>query len=142
MYNEITAMSTSKSKIYNILSTLAPIKKKWLCGDQQLWISREIQQETFLRNRMFKHHRRHPSTETCECYKRQRNKVTSLKRKGVKEICTYATTASKNPGEFWWKMKPLLPSSRSNTQNSITLVENGCVTSNPSEVTEIFNDHF
>ena len=38
-------------------------------------------------------------------------------------------------------MKPLL-SSRSNKQSSITLVENGCVISNPSEVAEIFNDHF
>ena len=90
-------------------------------GDQLPWISPEIQLEISLRNRMLKHHRR------------QRNKVTSLKRKGVKEFCKYATTASKNPGEFWRKMKPPLPSSRSNTQSSITLVENGCVISNPSE---------
>lgn len=39
-------------------------------------------------------------------------------------------------------MKPLLPSSRSNTQISITLVENGCIISNSSEVAEGFNDHF
>ena len=81
-------------------------------------------------------------SETWEYCKRQRNKVTSLKRKGVKEFCTYAATASKNPREFWRKMKPLLPSSRSNTQSSITLVENGCVISNPSELAEIFHDHF
>lgn len=68
--------------------------------------------------------------------------VTSLKGKGVKEFCTYAAIASRNPGKFGWKMKPLLPSSPSNTQSSITLVENGCVISNPSEVAEIFNDHF
>ena len=68
--------------------------------------------------------------------------VTSLKRKGVKEFCTYAAIASRNPGKSGWKMKPLLPSSRSNTQSSITLVENGCVISNPSEVAEMFNDHF
>ena len=105
----------------------------WSRGDQLPWISPEIQLEISLRNRMFKHHRRHPSTETWQCYKRQRNKVTSLKRKGVKEFCTYAATASKNPGEFWRKMKPPLPSSRSNTQSSITLVENGCVISNSSE---------
>ena len=131
------------SSLYkNILDQHAPIKKKWLHCDQLLWISPEIQQEIFLQNRMFKHHRRDPSTDTCKCYKRQRNKVTSFKRKGVKEICTYATSASKNPAEFWRKMKPLLPSSRSNTQNSITVVENGCVTSKPIEVAEIFNDHF
>ena len=68
--------------------------------------------------------------------------VTSLKRKGVKEFCRYAAIASRNPGKFGWKMKPLLPSSRSNTQSSITLVENGCVIFNPSEVAEMFNDHF
>ena len=39
-------------------------------------------------------------------------------------------------------MKRLLPSSRSKTQSSITLVENGCVISNSSELAEVFNDHF
>ena len=39
---------------------------------------------------MFKHPRTHPSTETWECCKRQRNKVTSLKRcQGVLRIRSY-----------------------------------------------------
>ena len=63
---------------------------------------------------MFKHPRIHPSNETRECCKRQRNKVTSLKHKGVKEFCTYAAAAGIM-----------------------------CYISNPSELAEIsFNDHF
>ena len=36
---------------------------------------------------MFKRHKKNPSPFTWEAYKKQRNKVTSLKRKGVKTFC-------------------------------------------------------
>ena len=71
----------------NILDQHTPNKNKWLRGDQLPWISPEIQREISLRNRMFRRHRRHPSIGTWEAYKRQRNKVTSLKRKGFMSYC-------------------------------------------------------
>ena len=39
-------------------------------------------------------------------------------------------------------MKPLIPNSGTNKQNNITLVENGVVTTEPSQVVEIFNSYF
>ena len=39
-------------------------------------------------------------------------------------------------------MKPLLPNSSGSKQSGIILVENGSVIMEPSEVAEVFNDHF
>ena len=91
---------------------------------------------------MFEWHKRHSSTETWEAYKKQRNKVTSLKPKGFEEFRIHAPTASKNLGEFCRNMKPLIPRSRSNTHTSITLVESSCVISNTSGLAETFKNHF
>ena len=70
------------------------------------------------------------------------NKVTSLKRKGIKKFSSNATSNAKHPGEFWQKMKPLLPNSSLSKQNSVTLVEDGKVLTDPSEVVEVFNNYF
>ena len=39
-------------------------------------------------------------------------------------------------------MKPLLPNSSLSKQNSVTLVEDGKVLTEPSEVVEVFNNYF
>ena len=39
-------------------------------------------------------------------------------------------------------MKPLLPNSSLSKQNSVTLVEDGKVLTDPSEVVEVFNNYF
>ena len=106
------------------------------------WISPEIQHEIARRNRLFKHYRKNPTNNLWVAYKQQRNKVTSLKRKSIKEFCSNATSNAKHPGEFWQKMKPLLPNSSLSKRNSLTLVEDGKVLTEPSEVVEVFNNYF
>jgi len=118
----------------NILDRHAPVKKKWVRSDQLPWISPEIQHEIARRNRLFKRYRKNPINNLLVAYKQQRNKVTSLKRKSIKEFCSNATFNAKHPGEFWQKMKPLLPNSSLSKQNSVTLVEDGKVLTEPSEV--------
>ena len=126
----------------DILDQHAPIKRKWVRGDQLPWITPQIQREIALRNKLFKRHRKDPSPSSWEAYTKQRNKVTSLKRKGVKTFCYDASTAAKHPGDFWKKMRPLLPNSGANKQSNITLVENGTVITEPSAVADVFNDYF
>ena len=71
-----------------------------VCKDQLPWISPEIQQEIARCNWLLKRHRK--------SQKQQGNKVTLLKRKGIEEFCSNATSNVKHPGEFWKKMKPEL----------------------------------
>ena len=93
-------------------------------------------------NRLFKRYRKNPTNNRWVAYKQQRNKVTSLKRKSIKEFCSNATSNAKHPGELWQKMKPLLPNSSLSKQKSVTLVEDGKVLTEPSEVVEVFNSYF
>ena len=131
------------STLYNnILDQHAPIKKKWMRGDQLPWISPEILQEIGRRNRLFKRYRTNPANDLWVAYKQERNRVTSLKRKGIKEFCNNAISNAKHAGEFWKKMKPLLPNSSQSKLNGIILVEDGKILTEPSEVVEVFNNYF
>ena len=57
----------------SVLDQHAPLKKKWVRGDQLLWISRDILREISHRNKLFKRHRKNPSADSWEVY---RNKGT------------------------------------------------------------------
>ena len=109
--------------------------------DQVPWISTEIQHEIVRRNRLFKRYRKNRTNNLWVAYKQQGIKITSLKRKGIKEFCSNATSNAKHPGEFWKTMKPLLPRSSLFKQNSVTLVEGGKVLTEPSEVV-VSNNYF
>ena len=101
-----------------------------------------IRKEMRPRNRLYKKFRRTPTSDNWNSYKEQRNKVTSLKRKSVKDFCFDAATDS-SPGSvglFWKKMKPLLPNRKPNAgADTIHLIEDGKVVSDPSST---FNEYF
>ena len=54
-------------------------------------------------NRLLKRYRKSPTNNLWVAYKQQRNKVTALRRKGIKEFCSNATSNAKHHGEFWKK---------------------------------------
>ena len=103
------------------------IKKKWIRGDQLAWISPDLLREFSHRNKLFKRHKRNPTSTSWDDYKRQRNNVTSLKRNALKTFCCDASLRGKHPGEFWRKMKPLLPTSCDKNIKGVILVEGSSV---------------
>jgi len=66
------------TKYKEVLDQHAPVKKKWIRGDQLPWINTEILREISLRNKLFKHHKQNPCEQSWLAFKIQRNKVTSL----------------------------------------------------------------
>lgn len=105
------------------------------------WITPDMQREISRRNRMFKQHVKNPTKTSWEEFKKQRNKVTSLKRKGMKLSCMETSMNSKHHGEFWNKMRPLLPS-RGKNQSKIVLIDNERVITDSLAVAETFNNYF
>ena len=77
--------------------------------------------------------RRTPTDLNWSNYKVQRNRVTALKKKAVKDFCINAATTKSCPGLVWKKMKPLLPNNNTSgdSLNDIFLLDNGKVASNP-----------
>ena len=130
------------AKLYNeVLDKHPPLKKKYIRGDQLPWITPQLQREVSIRNRLFKLHKRNPSQSSWETFKKQRNKVTSLKRNGIKAFCMDASVNTKHHGEFWSKMKPLVPG-KIKTKTKIVLLENDNYITDSLSVAESFNEYF
>ena len=115
----------------DVLDQQVPLKKKRIRGDQLPWISPDLLREISCRNKLLKRHKRNPTSTSWDDYKRQRNKVTLLKRNAVKRFCCDASTSAKHPGEPCSKMNPLLPSSSSKNIQGVILVEGSNVVSDP-----------
>ena len=69
-------------------------------------------------------------------------KVMSLKHSALKRFCCDTSLNAKHPGEFWRKMKPLLPTSSGKNIQGVILVEGSSVVSDPGCVAEVFSDYF
>ena len=142
IFDDVDDLWDHWAKLYNeVLDKHAPQKKKRVRRDQLPWITPEIQREISRRNRLFKLHARNPTEASWEAYRQQRNRVTSLKRNSMKAFCIDTSNSSKHHGEFWSKMKPLLPN-KGKKQSKIILVEDVRVVTDSSDVAEIFNEYF
>jgi hypothetical protein len=103
------------------------------------WITAHIRKEIRKRNQLYKKFRKNPSDIIWNKYRKQRNSVTSLKRKSIKDFCLKASLNKEKPGEFWKKLKPLFPCNKSSTDNFIHLIEDEKLISDPASV---FNEYF
>ena len=125
-----------------MLDSHAPTKRSRVRGDQLPWITPEIKLHISRRCQLYRAFRKNPSAENWDAFKRQRNKVTSLKSKALRCYFVSAKSNKSSPREFWRKLKPLLPNTRRSYLGKITLIENGQVHNKPQEVAEIFNNYF
>ena len=101
----------------DVLVYHVPLKKKWIRGNRLPWISPELLREISHRNKLFKPHKRNPTSTPWDDYKWQRNKVTSLQPNTLKPFLCDASLSAKLPREFWRKMNPLLPTRYSSGKN-------------------------
>ena len=67
-----------------IVEKHAPAIKKRVRSNQLPWINVEIKKAMRLRNKLYEKYRRHPTEDTWEHYRVQRNLVTKLKRVAIK----------------------------------------------------------
>ena len=142
IYDDVDDLWHHWAQLYNeVLYKHAPIKKKRVRGDQLPVITPQIQREISRRNRLFKKHAKNPTKTSWEEFKKQRNKVTSLKRKGLKAFCMEASTNIEHHGEFWNKLRSLLPS-KGKKQSKILLIDNERVITDSLSVAETFNNYF
>ena len=60
----------------------------------------------------------------------------------MKRFCCDVSLSAKHPGEFWRKIKPLLPTSSGKNIKGVILIEDSSVVSDPGCVAEVFSDYF
>ena len=127
---------------HTVLNTHAPKKKKYIRGNNKPFMtktfSKAIMQRTRFRNKFLKN----PTDQNKLIYNKQRNFCVSLLRKEKKEY--FAKLNEKDITDnkkFWHTVKPFL-SDKVKSKETITLVNNGDVESNETEVAKTFNDFF
>ena len=142
IYDDVDDLWHHWAQLYNeVLYKHVPIKKKRVRGDQLPVITPQIQREISRRNRLFKKHAKNPTKTSWEEFKKQRNRVTSLRRKGLKAFCMEASTNTKHHGEFWNNLRSLLPN-KGKKQSKIPLIDNERVNTDSLSVAETFNNYF
>ena len=139
IYDNIDDIRAHWSGLYKqVLDEHAPVKRIQLRNNQLPWISPDIQKQIRIRNRLYKKFRRAPTDSNWYKYKEQRNRVTGLKRRAVKNFCAEAASGTSSAGLFWKKMKPLLPNNKSNTDGTIIIFFKCFKENGPRYITNLF----
>ena len=128
--------------LQQVIEKHAPVKRTRLRFKQLPWINPNIRKEVRHRNRLYKRFRRAPTDANWDLYRLQRNKMSAMKRKGVKEFCAQAAsdTSQGAVSSFWKKMKPLLPGDNACSDTySISLIDDGQLIPDPARA---FNEYF
>ena len=66
----------------------APLKKKFVRGNNASFMNREFQKEIYVRSRLRNKHWVEPSAEHKAAYKKQKNKCVKIRRKSMRDIWT------------------------------------------------------
>ena len=101
-----------------------------------------------LRKAIFKRQRLRNIFEKCRTDKnwdklrKQRNLVTSLKRKSINNYFLERCVGGQKSGDFWPTIKRFLSKKCKSGENRVVLSENEKIVLNTKEVCDIFNDHY
>ena len=71
-------------KFFGIANKHAPLKKKFVRGNNAPFMNREFQKEIYVRSRLRNKYWIEPSAENKAAYKKQRNKCVKIRRKSIK----------------------------------------------------------
>ena len=87
----------------------APLKKKFVRGNQAPFMNREFQKAIYTKTRLKNKYWRDPSRENELAYNRQKNLCASIRRKGITNYLNKFTDKGLETNKFFWKfIKPFL----------------------------------
>lgn len=136
-----SAYEKLQSHLCGLLDKHAPKKQKVIHKNDFHCMSKELRKAIYQRNRLRNKYYKFRTIDYLDLYKKQRNRVVSIKRK---EICKYfeekCTEGTRNK-DFWKAIKPLFSKSRTKTE-TIHLRENGEIVADDHKVCSIFNKFF
>jgi hypothetical protein len=106
-------------------------------------MNKELRSAMFKRNKLRNTYYKNRSKNNWDNYKKQRNLVTSIRRKSIKTYFKNKCSNTSNSKDFWKAIKPFLNDKNCKGEsNTIILNENGQVICDPRKVCSIFNDFF
>ena len=125
----------------------APIKRrsrKEMKLKDKPWINNRIHKMMRIRDKILQKLKKQQTPENLKLYKKFRNRVSNeLKESKARYFHNYFSTNSQNMKKLWAGIKTII-SHKSSTSSSINKIKgkNGNVTSDPSKMSNIFNDFY
>ena len=130
------------SLLMEILDRHAPLKTKYIRGNDQPFVTKQLRKEHMKRSRLRNKYRKNPTDINKSAYKKQRNFcVHLLKKVKISYFENLRPSSICDNKKFWKSVKPLF-SEKTMSADNITLVENDIIITEDKKVAEIFNSFF
>jgi len=126
--------------LHEVVNDHAPLKTKTVRGRHCPYMHNELRKAINVKGMLHRKYLRNRSRTSWEDYRRQRNKVTKMKRLSIQVYFNKHCDRPQNPN-FWQVIRPFMGSSLHGGDN-IQLQEGGSVISDGVLVCETFNDYF
>ena len=126
-------------KFLGLANKHAPLKKKFVRGNNAPFMNREFQKKIYVRSRLRNKYWVEPSAKNKAAYKIQRNKCVKIRRKSIKrymdEISEKGIETNKS---FWNFIKPFMTNKSMIANKDITLIDGKNVITDEYELSQIF----
>ena len=132
-----------KNTFIQLLDRHAPMKKKFIRGNNAPFMNKTLSQAFQHRSKMKNKYNKNPSEENFRAFKYQRNYCVSLLRREKKKYYNNLDTCIfENNRKFWKSVKPLFSNKHMTSTNEIMLEEKGKIITDKKEVAEEMNNFF
>ena len=132
-----------ESLVSDIVNEHAPLKPKMVKTHCVPYMNEQLRKSINVRNMFRRKYDRIPNRQTWEAYRKQRNKVITLrkqsKRKYLMDKCGGKCTNSK---DFWKIVKPLISHRNHGSGSDIILLENGDVINEQTQACDVLNQYY
>ena len=130
-------------KLYlDVLDKHAPIKTARKHPKHAPFMHTELRKARNVKAMLRRKYDKFPNNDNWKTYKKQRNYVTKLRNKSIKQYFIANCDPKKSPGMFWKVIKPFISNKVSSQNVCISLHENDTIVHDNLEVCNIFNNHF
>ena len=127
----------------NIVDKHAPIKTKFLRGNDAPFMNPELRKAMYTRARLKRRLNKHPSKQNEIAFKKQRNRCVSLRKKAIKNHFKRVTSNGLMSNKaFWDLVKPFLSNKGVLAGTDISLVKDDKIVTDDHDLCEIFNDYY
>ena len=128
--------------LMNLVNTHAPLKTKYLRGNDQPFMNKKLRKEHMKRTMLKNRYHKDKSDFNFMAFKKQRNFCVKLLRDAKKVHFESLKPSDVNDNKrFWQTVKPLFSDKVISSEN-ITLIENDTIVSDPAILAETFGTFF
>ena len=131
-----------ETNFMNILEKHAPLKSKFLRGNQQPFMNKELSKAIMVRSRLRNIYLKIRSPNNRTNYVKQRNFCVNLLRKTKSNYYNNLNIDDITDNRKFWKMVKPCFTDKVNTNEQITLVDNDKIISDSSTVADVMNTYF